>query len=75
MIVAAQSFAKVQFYRTQQLVVFVCCSFTRTPGHTGVWTTEEDIKLKDAVQMHDGKNWHAIAVLVPGRTKMQCSGR
>ena len=46
-----------------------------TPGHTGIWTTEEDIELKGAVQMHDGKNSPAIAALVPGRTKKQCSGR
>jgi hypothetical protein len=36
---------------------------------------DEDDKLKDAVQTHDGKNWNAIAALVPGRTKKQCWGR
>jgi hypothetical protein len=33
----------------------------------------EDEKLKDLVQTHDGKNWNAMARLVPGRTKLQCS--
>jgi hypothetical protein len=41
----------------------------------GRWTAVEDIKLKDAVQTHDGKNWGAIAALVPGRTEKQCRGR
>jgi hypothetical protein len=41
----------------------------------GYWTTEEDIKLKDAVQMFGGKNWDVIAGLVPGRTSNQCSDR
>jgi hypothetical protein len=31
--------------------------------------------VKDAVQMHGGKNGGAIAALVPGRTKVQCSSR
>jgi hypothetical protein len=34
-----------------------------------------DIKLKDAVQMHNGKNWRAIAALVPGRAEIQCHNR
>jgi uncharacterized protein (DUF2237 family) len=42
---------------------------------TGAWTQDEDDKLKDSVQIHDGKNWDAIARLVPGRTKHQCSKR
>jgi hypothetical protein len=41
----------------------------------GSWTGEEDSKLKDAVQTHGGKNWYAIAALVPGRTQIQCQGR
>jgi hypothetical protein len=44
---------------------------TRTTGHTGNWTTDEDTKLKDAVHIH-GKDWDAIALLVPGRTRYQC---
>jgi myb proto-oncogene protein len=45
----------------------------RTPiQRTGNWTTEEDIKLKNAVQVHDGMNWPAIAALVQDRTKDQC---
>jgi hypothetical protein len=39
------------------------------------WTTDEDIKLKDSVQPLDGKNWAAIAALVPGRAKIQCRHR
>jgi myb proto-oncogene protein len=42
---------------------------------TGRWTAVEDIKLKDAVQTHGGKDWAAIAALVPGRTKLQCRMR
>jgi hypothetical protein len=50
-------------------------SIGRTPGRTGIWTTDEDVKLKDAVKMHNGKNWPEIAALVPGRTKVQCCTR
>jgi myb proto-oncogene protein len=41
----------------------------------GHWTADEDKKLKDAVRVHGGKNWGAIAALVPGRTKGQCRKR
>jgi myb proto-oncogene protein len=44
-------------------------------GRKGKWTAGEDSKLKDAVRTHGGKNWIAIAALVPGRTKIQCSKR
>jgi hypothetical protein len=49
-------------------------------GRTGKWGEDEEIKLKDAVQTmavqtHGGKNWDAIAALVPGRTKNQCRNR
>jgi hypothetical protein len=51
-------------------------SIDRTPpGRTGKWTEGEDMKLKDAVHTHGGKNWAAIAALVPGRTTEQCRGR
>jgi hypothetical protein len=33
------------------------------------------IKLKAAVQIHGGKNWDAVAALVPGRTRKQCQNR
>jgi hypothetical protein len=46
-----------------------------TPSRTGFWTPSEDAKLKDAVEMHNAKNWSEIAALVPGRTKIQCRGR
>jgi hypothetical protein len=44
-------------------------------ARTGKWTSDEDDKLKDAVQMHNGENWFAIACLVQGRTKNQCCNR
>jgi uncharacterized protein (DUF2237 family) len=50
-------------------------SIAPTGGSTGPWKEDEDIKLKDAVRKHGGKNWVAITALVPGRTKMQCRSR
>jgi hypothetical protein len=47
----------------------------RASERKGKWTEDEDIKLKAAVQTHGGKNWAAIAVLVPGRTRSQCLTR
>jgi hypothetical protein len=44
-------------------------------GSRGKWKAVEDSKLRDAVQMHGGKDWNAIATLVPGRTKSQCKNR
>jgi hypothetical protein len=41
----------------------------------GKWTADEDSKLNDAVQTHGDKNWDAIAVLVTGRTGVQCRHR
>jgi hypothetical protein len=56
-----------------------CCSRWHddnlTAGCTGTWEEDEDSKLKDAVQSHGGKNWFAIAALVPGRTQKQCNNR
>jgi hypothetical protein len=46
-----------------------------TAGSTGKWTEDEDLKLRAAVQTHGGKNWYAIALMVPGRTKNQCYSR
>jgi hypothetical protein len=45
----------------------------RATGRLGRWTAGEESKLQDAVQMHGGKNWAAIAVLIPGRTQKQCA--
>jgi hypothetical protein len=42
------------------------------PGRLGPWTEDEDNKLINSVQSHGGKDWFAIATLVPGRTKSQC---
>jgi hypothetical protein len=50
-------------------------SIDRANERTGKWLEDEDIKLKDAVQTYGGKNWGAIAVLVPGRTNIQCRDR
>jgi hypothetical protein len=50
-------------------------SMGRATGRKGRWTVDEDIKLKDAVKRHGGKNWKDIAVLVPGRTEQQCRDR
>jgi hypothetical protein len=44
-------------------------------GCTGKWSEDEDIKLKDAVETHGGKDWYKIALLVPGRTQKHCSSR
>ena len=46
-------------------------SVDRGSGRTGKWSEDEDIKLKDAVQRHGGKDWVAIF----GRTKSQCYDR
>jgi S-ribosylhomocysteine lyase LuxS involved in autoinducer biosynthesis len=40
----------------------------------GRWKPEEDTKLIEAVKKH-GKNWVAVATLVPGRTNLQCFNR
>jgi hypothetical protein len=50
-------------------------SIDRTNGLTGKWAEDEVSKLKDAVQAHGGKNWGAIATLMPGRTVSQCHNR
>jgi hypothetical protein len=34
-----------------------------------------DNKLKDAVETHKGKDWEAVAALIPGRTNLQCWNR
>ena len=40
-----------------------------------IWSKEEDEMLKEAVKMHNGKNWKLIATKVPGRGSTQCSQR
>jgi myb proto-oncogene protein len=44
-------------------------SLGRVKRQIGKWTAVEDIKLKDAVQTHGGKNGATLAALVPDRTK------
>jgi hypothetical protein len=46
-----------------------------TTAHLGKWTVDEDNKLGDGVREHGGKNWKAIAALVPGRTHKQRRNR
>jgi hypothetical protein len=43
-------------------------------GNKGKWTPEEDAKLTAAVEKH-GKEWVAVAAMVPGRTNNQCRTR
>jgi hypothetical protein len=50
-------------------------SIDRANERKGSWTAVEDSKQKKAVQTHNGKNWVAIAALVPGRTKKACWAR
>jgi hypothetical protein len=50
-------------------------SIARVNERSVKWRDDENIKLKDAVQRHGGKNWDAIAALVPGRTPTQCCSR
>jgi hypothetical protein len=50
-------------------------SHTLDPGITrGRWKPEEDAKLIEAVEKH-GKNWVAVATLLPGRTDDLCRYR
>jgi hypothetical protein len=50
-------------------------SIDRANRRMGKWSEDEDRKLKNLVQMHGGKDWAAIAALVPGRTRIQCHNR
>jgi hypothetical protein len=50
-------------------------SIALTAGHTGKWTKDEDLKLKDVVHKVGSKSWDDIASLVGGRTKTQCRHR
>ncbi len=42
---------------------------------TGRWTADEDNKLKKAIEKCGGKNWVAVATLIPNRTRRQCRDR
>jgi hypothetical protein len=61
--------AMLSLYQTMQ------SSIDPTPARTGRWATDKDTKLEDAVRINSGKNWNATAVLVPGRTRLQCSNK
>jgi hypothetical protein len=50
-------------------------SIALTARRAAAWTEEEDLNLKNSVEIHGGKDWEAIATLVPGRTKVQCRKR
>jgi hypothetical protein len=45
-----------------------------TNGKKGRWTPEEDALLTEAVQKH-GKDFTAVAALIPGRTNERCRDR
>jgi hypothetical protein len=40
----------------------------------GKWTPADDVKLRKAVKKH-GKEWVAVAKLLPNRTNTQCCSR
>ena len=44
-------------------------------GKTARWTKVEDGMLRAAVNTHEGKNWKAIADMVPDRDDRQCLHR
>jgi hypothetical protein len=44
------------------------------PKITGFWSAQEDAKLTSAIEKH-GKNWVAVALLIAGRTNLQCRKR
>jgi hypothetical protein len=50
-------------------------SIGRASGRKGKWTGAEDSQLTHAVQTYGDKDWVALSVLVPGRTKKQCWDR
>jgi hypothetical protein len=60
---------------TSRWYKFLNSNIDPSMGRTGKWDEDEDTKLKDAVQTHGGKNWAAIAALVPGRATSQCCSR
>jgi hypothetical protein len=47
----------------------------RPKRRTGKWEEDEDVKLKNAVQLHGCESWGEIAMLVPGRSKVPCQKR
>jgi hypothetical protein len=56
-------------------VLLLACKGDGRTTRVGKWTTDEDNMLKAAVKKHYGKDWAAIAALVSGRTRKQCSCR
>ena len=60
-------------YSSLQLHPVSSLARTRSGGSSG-WTADEDKRLIEAVQLHGGRNWKAIAREVnPCRTLDQCS--
>jgi hypothetical protein len=41
----------------------------------GIGINGQKVKTEDVVQRHGGKNWFAIATLIPDRAKKQCLDR
>ena len=50
-------------------------SAPRRKSEKAKWTDNEDAMLRQAVQMHEGKNWKAIAYHLKGKTEVQCLHR
>jgi hypothetical protein len=50
-------------------------SIGRANGRKGKWSAVEDSKLKDAVQANGDKDWSALSLHIPGRSKIQCRDR
>jgi len=50
-------------------------SAPRRKSEKAKWTDNEDVLLKQAVAMHEGKNWKAIANHLKGKTEVQCLHR
>jgi hypothetical protein len=61
--------------RTKKQCTMRWHTFLKKTERSDTWTTDEDNKLKDAVQMHGAENWSAIAALVPSRAEDQCCSR
>ena len=45
------------------------------PNSRKKFSSEEDKRLKELVELHGAKNWDKIAELMPGRTGRQCRDR
>jgi hypothetical protein len=67
--------SRAQCENRWHLILKRSINIAQATGHNGAWTADEDKLLQKAVQLNDGKNWVAIAALVPGRIRSQCMYR